>query len=917
MDAVIDELAPLLDEGDTIIDGGNSHLPRHPAPLRRASERGLRFLGVGVSGGEEGALHGPSIMPGGDEAAYGDVEAIFTTIAAQVDGTPCCTFVGPGGAGHYVKMVHNGIEYADMQLIAEAYDLLRHGVGLEVPEIAEVFRTWNEGPLESFLIEISATVLAKNDEKTGGPLIDVIVDEAEQKGTGRWTAQDALELGVPLTGITEAVFARTLSAQRAERVKAAGVLAGPTPAGDADRALVDDVATALYASKVVAYAQGFVQIAAASEEHGWGVDLGAMAMLWRGGCIIRARFLGRIREAYDADPHTHQPADGRAVHRRGRRRPGPVAAGGLHGRRARHPGAGVRVLARLLRRLPARARPGEPDPGPARPVRRPHLPAPGRRGLVPHPLGAGRCRSADRRVITAILCGGRGTRLQSHAAELPKPLVEIGGRPILWHVVRIYAAQGLRDFRLLTGYRSEQVEAFVARRRVAGGRRRALRRHRARHARPAGRLWRVREELGRRAVPRHLRRRRGRRRPRRAARAARRARRRWRPSPWCGRSCRSASRVLDGDGRVSGFQEKPRAEHWINGGFFAFEPGALDYLREDSVLEREPLERLAADGRLHAFRHEGFWACMDTYKDAVALNDLWAAGRRALGASRARTVLESLAMAGHSKWAGIKHKKAIVDARRGKLFTKLARAITVAAKEGGGDVEGNPALALAVQKAKDASMPKDNIERAIAKGTGEGGDADALEARHVRGLRPRRRRGAGRGARPTTATAPAPRCATSSASHGGNLGEPGSVAYLFDKKGVVVVDAERYSEDDLMAAIDAGAEDIAMDDDVFEVLTEPAALTAVRAALDAAGRRDRERRGRPAAEDARPARRGRRGQADAADRRAGGPGRRRRGARELRRRRRDPRARRRARPGPDRGRCSGAAGRPRRSRSCC
>ena len=304
MDAVIDELVPLLDEGDTIIDGGNSHYRDTQRRYDALSERGLRFLGVGVSGGEEGALHGPSIMPGGDEAAYGDVEDIFTTIAAQVDGTPCCTFVGPGGAGHYVKMVHNGIEYADMQLIAEAYDLLRHGVGLEVSEIAEVFRTWNEGPLESFLIEISATVLAKVDEKTGAPLIDVIVDEAEQKGTGRWTAQDALELGVPLTGITEAVFARTLSAQREERVKAAGVLAGPTPAGDADRALVDDVATALYASKIVAYAQGFVQIAAASEEHEWGVDLGAMAMLWRGGCIIRARFLGRIREAYDADPHT-------------------------------------------------------------------------------------------------------------------------------------------------------------------------------------------------------------------------------------------------------------------------------------------------------------------------------------------------------------------------------------------------------------------------------------------------------------------------------------------------------------------------------------------------------------------------------------------------------------------------------------
>jgi 6-phosphogluconate dehydrogenase len=304
VDSVIDELAPLLDEGDTIIDGGNSFYKDTQRRFEALGGQGLRFLGVGVSGGEEGALLGPSIMPGGEPASYEHVEEIFTTIAAQVDGTPCCSFVGPGGAGHYVKMVHNGIEYADMQLIAEAYDLLRHGVGLPVGEIAEVFKAWNEGPLESFLIEITATVLAKTDEKTGEPLIDVIVDEAEQKGTGRWTAQDALELGIPLTGITEAVFARTLSAQRSERVKAAGILAGPEPAGDADRSLIDDIATALYASKIVAYAQGFVQIAAASEEQDWNVDLGAMATLWRGGCIIRARFLDRIREAYDNDPHT-------------------------------------------------------------------------------------------------------------------------------------------------------------------------------------------------------------------------------------------------------------------------------------------------------------------------------------------------------------------------------------------------------------------------------------------------------------------------------------------------------------------------------------------------------------------------------------------------------------------------------------
>jgi 6-phosphogluconate dehydrogenase len=306
VDAVIEELVPHLEPGDTIVDGGNSLFRDTQRRARTLADRGLRFMGVGVSGGEEGALHGPSIMPGGDPESYAAVEHVFTTIAAQVDGTPCCAYVGPDGAGHYVKMVHNGIEYADIQLIAEAYDLLRHGVGLEVGEAAEVFAGWNEGDLESFLIEITGIVLAKTDAATGRPLVDVIVDEAEQKGTGRWTAQDALELGVPLTTITEAVFARTLSARREERARAAGRLAGPRPEGGArlDRSFVADVQRALYASKVVAYAQGFAQMAAASEAEGWDLDLGEMATIWRGGCIIRARFLDRIREAYAADPHT-------------------------------------------------------------------------------------------------------------------------------------------------------------------------------------------------------------------------------------------------------------------------------------------------------------------------------------------------------------------------------------------------------------------------------------------------------------------------------------------------------------------------------------------------------------------------------------------------------------------------------------
>ncbi len=302
-DAVIDEILSQLDPGDVLIDGGNANFRDTQRRHRAVSAHGVHFIGSGVSGGEEGALKGPSIMPGGDRAPYEQsVRPIFEAIAAQVDGTPCCTYVGPDGAGHYVKMVHNGIEYADMQLIAESYDLLRHGAGLEVPEIAEQFERWNESELESFLIEISARVLATTDRASGRPLVDVILDAAEQKGTGRWTAEDALERGVPLTGITEAVFARTLSALKSERVAAADRLAGPSSGAAPDATLAEDLGHALYASKIVSYAQGFAQMATASEAEGWQLDLGAMATIWRGGCIIRARFLDRIREAYDAEP---------------------------------------------------------------------------------------------------------------------------------------------------------------------------------------------------------------------------------------------------------------------------------------------------------------------------------------------------------------------------------------------------------------------------------------------------------------------------------------------------------------------------------------------------------------------------------------------------------------------------------------
>jgi 6-phosphogluconate dehydrogenase len=307
-DAVIDEITPHLDEGDVLIDGGNANFRDTQRRHAALAEKKINFLGVGVSGGEEGALNGPSIMPGGDQGPYDEsVKQIFEAIAAQVDGTPCVTYVGADGAGHYVKMVHNGIEYADMQLIAESYDLMRHGCGMEVAEIGERFKGWNETELESFLIEITARVLAKTDAATGAPLVDVILDSAGQKGTGRWTAQNALELGEPLTGITEAVFARSLSALKTQREHAAGVLAGPDadaagPNRVHDEQLAHDLEHALYASKIVSYAQGFAQMAAAAREEGWDIDLGSMATIWRGGCIIRARFLDRIREAYDAEP---------------------------------------------------------------------------------------------------------------------------------------------------------------------------------------------------------------------------------------------------------------------------------------------------------------------------------------------------------------------------------------------------------------------------------------------------------------------------------------------------------------------------------------------------------------------------------------------------------------------------------------
>lgn len=301
-DAVIDDLVPLLEPGDIVVDAGNAHFPDTVRREAALAAKGLHFVGTGVSGGEEGALNGPSIMPGGTVEAYASLGPMLEKIAAQVDGAACCTHVGPGGAGHFVKMVHNGIEYADMQLIAEAYDLLRQGLGASAGELAEIFAEWNTGDLESFLIEITAEVLAHTDTETGRPFVDVVVDAAEQKGTGRWTVQSALDLGVPVTGIAEATFARALSGSAPQRAAARGLPAHVAPWDVTDRvAFVEDVRRALYASKVVAYSQGFDQIAAASAEFGWGIDRGAMARIWRGGCIIRARFLDRITEAYERD----------------------------------------------------------------------------------------------------------------------------------------------------------------------------------------------------------------------------------------------------------------------------------------------------------------------------------------------------------------------------------------------------------------------------------------------------------------------------------------------------------------------------------------------------------------------------------------------------------------------------------------
>ena len=302
-DAVINELADAMEPGDIIIDGGNALYTDTIRREKAMRDRGLHFVGAGISGGEEGALNGPSIMPGGPAESYKSLGPLLEEISAHVDGVPCCAHIGPDGAGHFVKMVHNGIEYADMQLIGEAYQLLRDAAGLSPAQIADVFTEWNAGDLDSFLVEITAEVLRQVDAKTGKPLVDVIVDEAEQKCTGRWTVKSALDLGVPVTGIAEAVFARALSGSVPQRRAAVGMASGALGERPTDAAkFITDVSQALYASKIIAYAQGFNQIQAGSDEYDWGITPGVLATIWRGGCIIRAKFLNRIKEAFDTDP---------------------------------------------------------------------------------------------------------------------------------------------------------------------------------------------------------------------------------------------------------------------------------------------------------------------------------------------------------------------------------------------------------------------------------------------------------------------------------------------------------------------------------------------------------------------------------------------------------------------------------------
>lgn len=305
VDQLIKQIIPFLDKGDILIDGGNTHFPDTTRRMKEVEAQGFLYLGTGVSGGEEGALHGPSLMPGGSKDAWVHLKPIFQSICAKVeDGAPCCDWVGEEGAGHFVKMVHNGIEYGDMQLICEAYHLLKSVLGLSNDELHQVFKEWNEGDLDSYLIEITRDIFAKKDDETNKYVVDQILDVAGQKGTGKWTVVAALDMGMPLTMIGEAVFSRNLSAIKEDRVEASKILTGPTINFKGDKkTFINSIRDAIYASKIVSYAQGYLLMRAAAKEFNWQLNYGGIALMWRGGCIIRSRFLGKIKAAYDANPN--------------------------------------------------------------------------------------------------------------------------------------------------------------------------------------------------------------------------------------------------------------------------------------------------------------------------------------------------------------------------------------------------------------------------------------------------------------------------------------------------------------------------------------------------------------------------------------------------------------------------------------
>ena len=428
VDDSIEALLPYLETGDIIIDGGNSNYQDSIRRTQALESRGLRFIGTGVSGGEEGARFGPSIMPGGTAEAWPYVKDIFQGIAAKVeDGTPCCDWVGSDGAGHFVKMVHNGIEYGDMQLISEAYHLLKSILGMNHDQMHTVFADWNQGVLDSYLIEITRDIMAYKDEDDS-PLLEAILDSAGQKGTGRWTAITALDLGIPLTLIAEAVLARSLSALKEERLAAAQFLSGPRPSFEGDQAaFVEDVRQALYAAKIMSYTQGYMLMQAAAQEYHWDLNYGNIALMWRGGCIIRSAFLGKIKAAYDHNPalsnlllDPYFKTEVENTQAAWRRVVAEAVKNGI-------PVAGHVQCPGVFRWLPLRTAARQPDPGAARLFRRPYLRThrPATRPVLPHQLDRQRRRRHLQHlqrlirlmpVFDALLTGGGSTELATQVA---------------------------------------------------------------------------------------------------------------------------------------------------------------------------------------------------------------------------------------------------------------------------------------------------------------------------------------------------------------------------------------------------------------------------------------------------------------------------------------------------------------------